>query len=141
MGNVLDRVAPGGLLLTALLRRSHGYRVGAHTFPSAYVDEHDLTRLVKEQWGDVDGAIEVPTLVQQPDHGYAGIVLAALRRPVSQRADVPMTRRDDPGRVVGRGGQGSGSLGPKWARNSWASLRRSGSGVTSMVPVASLRNS
>ena len=78
MANVLDRVEPGGLLLTAMLRRSHGYRVGDVTFASADVDEGDLRRLVRARWGTVDGAVEVHQLRDQPDHGYAGIVLAAL---------------------------------------------------------------
>jgi hypothetical protein len=81
MTHVLDRVEPGGLLLTALLRRSHGYRVGAATFPSAGVDEADLRRVVVRAWGCLDGEIEVPALRDQPDHGYSGIVLAAVRRP------------------------------------------------------------
>ncbi len=81
MTHVLDRVEPGGLFLTALLRRSHGYRVGSATFPSAGVDESDLRRVVRRAWGCLDGEIEVPVLRDQPDHGYGGIVLAALRRP------------------------------------------------------------
>ena len=81
MANVLDRVEPGGLLLTAMLRRSHGYRVGDSTFPSAGVDETHLRRLVRACWGTVDGPVEVHRLRDQPAHGYAGIVLAALRRP------------------------------------------------------------
>lgn len=87
MAHVLDRVEPGGLLLTAMLRRSHGYRVGPTTFASANVDEHDLRSLVLDVWGVVDGEIEVPELDGQPDHGYAGIVLAALRRPPARGAE------------------------------------------------------
>jgi len=83
MGHVLDRVEPGGLLLTAMLRRSHGYRVGGRMFPSADVDEGHLRRLVRARWGAVDGTIEVHESGGQPDHGYAGIVLAALRRPAA----------------------------------------------------------
>ena len=82
MAHVLDRVEPGGLLLTAMLRRSHGYRVGDSTFPSAGVDETHLRRLVRACWGSVDGRVEVHLLRDQPDHGYAGSGLAALRRPV-----------------------------------------------------------
>ena len=58
---------------------------------------------------------------------------------------MPLTTRRTPRprdveRGVGRGGQGSGSVAPKWPRNSWARCRRSASGVTSRVPVWSLRN-
>ena len=81
MGHVLDRVEPGGLLLTAMLRRSHGYHVGGAIFPSADVDEGHLRRLVAARWGAAEGTVEVHSLTDQPDHGYAGIVLAALHRP------------------------------------------------------------
>jgi hypothetical protein len=84
MGHVLDRVEPGGLLLTAMLRRSHGYRIGATMFPSADVDEGHLRRLVRARWGAVEGTIEVHELSDQLDHGYGGIVLAAVRRPATQ---------------------------------------------------------
>jgi len=80
MGHVLDHVEPGGLLLTALRRRCTGYEVGDQTFPSANVDEDDLRRLVHDRWGSVDGPVEVHALDGQLDHGYAGVVLAALRR-------------------------------------------------------------
>jgi hypothetical protein len=66
-----------------MLRRSQGYRVGHALFPSAGVDERDLRRLVRVHWGTVDGSIEVHELPDEPNHGYAGIVLAALRRPNS----------------------------------------------------------
>ena len=69
--------APGGVFITAALRRSRSYLVGGKRFPSADVDEHDLRAVLEPEF---DCAIEVREV---PDHarlGYAGIVLATARR-------------------------------------------------------------
>ena len=42
MRNIAGLVAPGGLFITAALRRCSGYVVGGKVFPSACVDEDDL---------------------------------------------------------------------------------------------------
>jgi DNA integrity scanning protein DisA with diadenylate cyclase activity len=52
-------VRPGGLFVTAALRRSTGYVVGGKTFPSACVDESDLRRVLEPEFDWDDGAIEV----------------------------------------------------------------------------------
>ena len=69
--------------MTAAILRRHGYRVGGTMFPSADVDEDHLRRLVRARWGAGDGTIEVHEFSGQLDHGYAGIVLAAVRRPAA----------------------------------------------------------
>ena len=85
MRNIAGRVAPGGVFITAALRRSRAYLVGGKRFPSADVDEHDLRAVLEPEF---DCAIEVREV---PDHarlGYAGIVLATAtrRRPASAPA-------------------------------------------------------
>jgi hypothetical protein len=77
MRNVMARVRPGGLFITAALRKSRGYAVGGKVFPSAGVDEHDVGRLL-----DADVAVGVVEVRDVPDaasHGYEGIVLARAR--------------------------------------------------------------
>ncbi len=80
MEHIMDRVGPGGLFVTAALRRSHGYAVGGRLFPSAYVDEHDLQHVLESSWGPLTGLVEARDLRDDADHGYSGIVLAAARR-------------------------------------------------------------
>ena len=46
MANITDLVEPGGLFITAALRRCRSYLVGDKRFPSANVDEHDLQRVL-----------------------------------------------------------------------------------------------
>ena len=77
MRHIAGRVAPGGVFITAALRRSRSYLVGGKRFPSAEVDEHDLRAVLEPEF---DCAIEVREV---PDHarlGYEGIVLATARR-------------------------------------------------------------
>jgi hypothetical protein len=78
MRNVLDRVGPGGLFVTAALRRCHGYVVGGRTFPSAGVDETDLREVLRPELAS-GGTVEVRRLADDAAHGYSGIVLAWTR--------------------------------------------------------------
>ena len=77
MHRIVVLVRPGGLLLVAALRRSHGYRVGARIFPSANVDERDLRAAVCEPGCLL---VEAHALPEHAPQGYAGIVLASGRR-------------------------------------------------------------
>jgi len=79
MRNVLDRVRPGGLFVTAALRRSRGYAVGGKTFPSAGVDEHDVRALLEP--GPAGGTVEVRDVPDAVSHGYEGVILAWVRMP------------------------------------------------------------
>jgi hypothetical protein len=76
--NVVDRVGPGGLFVTAALRRSRGYVVGGKTFPSADIDEVDVREVLAPELAG-SGVVEVRHLSDDAAHGYAGIVLAWTR--------------------------------------------------------------
>ena len=79
MRHIAGRVAPGGVFITAALRRSRSYLVGGKPFPSANVDAHDLRAVLEPEF---DCAIEVREVPEHARLGYAGIVLAtATRRP------------------------------------------------------------
>jgi len=80
MRHIGGLVRPGGMLVTAALRRSTGYVVGDKTFPSAYVDEADLRRVLEPEFDWDDGAIEVCDLASHRSQGYTGAVLARVRR-------------------------------------------------------------
>jgi hypothetical protein len=84
MRNILDRVAPGGLFVTAALRRSRGYVVGGRTFPSARVDEVDVRAVLERELGTT-AAVRVRRL-DDDTHGYGGIVLAWARRTTTDLA-------------------------------------------------------
>jgi hypothetical protein len=77
MRHIAGLVAPGGVFITAALRRSRSYLVGGKRFPSADVDEHDLRAVLEPEFECEIAVREVP------DHarlGYEGIVLATARR-------------------------------------------------------------
>ena len=78
MRNITGLVAPGGLFVTAALRRSRGYVVGGRTFPSANVDERDFDAVLADDFAE--RAVEVRHLDQHAAQGYEGIVLAWGRR-------------------------------------------------------------
>jgi hypothetical protein len=81
MRHIAAYVRPGGLFLTAALRRSEGYRVGERWFPSANVDEHDLRALLAAECERA--TVETRELVEHESQGYAGILLASARRAAS----------------------------------------------------------
>lgn len=59
MRHIAGLVEPGGLFITAALRRCSGYVVGGKVFPSACVDEEDLRRVLERDFDWDDGVIEV----------------------------------------------------------------------------------
>jgi NNMT/PNMT/TEMT family protein len=77
MRHIAGLVEPGGVFITAALRRSHSYLVGGKQFPSANVDEHDLRAVLEP---DFDCAIEVREVPEHARLGYSGIVLVSARR-------------------------------------------------------------
>ena len=83
MHRIVVLVRPGGLLLVAALRRSHGYRVGARVFPSANVDERDLHAALEPVCEPGSLLVEAHTLPEHAPQGYAGIVLASGRRRIA----------------------------------------------------------
>jgi hypothetical protein len=80
MRNISGLVRPGGLFITAALRRARFYTVGGKRFPSANIDEHDLREVLASAFGPLDRELQARALDAQPEHGYEGIVLAAARR-------------------------------------------------------------
>jgi hypothetical protein len=77
MANITGLVRPGGLFLTAALRRCRSYLVGDKRFPSANVDEHDLRRVLAPGFSP---RVHVRKLRGHEAQGYSSIVLADARR-------------------------------------------------------------
>jgi hypothetical protein len=80
MRHITNLVLPGGLFVTAALRRSRGYVVGGKSFPSANVDETDMEAVLARDF--TQRVVEVRHLDQHAAQGYSGIVLARARRNV-----------------------------------------------------------
>jgi NNMT/PNMT/TEMT family len=78
--NIASLVRPGGLFLTAALRRSRGYKVGPRFFPSANIDEVDLRAVLAEDFRPDTIEIEVCEVPEHRGQGYAGILLARARK-------------------------------------------------------------
>ena len=77
MANITDLVEPGGLFITAALRRCRSYLVGDKRFPSANVDERDLRRVLAPRFS---ARVEGRDLQGHEGQGYSGVVLADARR-------------------------------------------------------------
>jgi hypothetical protein len=77
MANIIDLVEPGGLFITAALRRCRSYQVGDKRFPSANVDEHDLRRVLAPRFSP---RVHVRHLHGHEAQGYSSVVLADARR-------------------------------------------------------------
>jgi hypothetical protein len=92
MQNILARVLPGGLFLTAALHCCDDYVVGGKAFPSAGIDEGDIRTALASAFGPLAGAVHVRELAAQPDHGYSGIILGRARRPEPRPAAAPAAR-------------------------------------------------
>ncbi|WP_433367928.1 guanitoxin biosynthesis pre-guanitoxin forming N-methyltransferase GntF [Actinoplanes sp. CA-142083] len=80
MRHITGLVQPGGLFITAALRRCRGYTVAGKTFPGADVDEHDLRAALRPEFEPIDGSIEVRKTSQGDTHGYSAILLCHARR-------------------------------------------------------------
>jgi hypothetical protein len=92
MKRIADLVRPGGTLIAAALRHSHGYRVGGKIFPSANVGEDDLRRVLEPLFGRENVMIEVCQLAESESKGYSGVVLA---RAHGRRADNDAAKSGD----------------------------------------------
>jgi len=77
MANITGLVGPGGLFITAALRRCRSYLVGDRRFPSANVDEHDLRRVLASGFTP---RVQVRDLQGHERQGYSGVLLASARR-------------------------------------------------------------
>jgi hypothetical protein len=78
MTHIAGLVRPGGVLVTAALRRCRSYRVGGKPFPSANVDEDDLRSVLEPAFER--HLVEVRHVAEHAAQGYTGIVLAWARR-------------------------------------------------------------
>ena len=95
MTNITALVGPGGLFITAALRRCRSYLVGDKRFPSANVDEHDLRRVLAPEFTP---RVHVRHLEGHEAQGYSGVVLADARR----RARRPQSRGSRSGVLLSR---------------------------------------
>ncbi|GAA3389451.1 hypothetical protein GCM10020369_39620 [Cryptosporangium minutisporangium] len=80
MGHITSMVRPGGLFVTAALRRCRGYHVAGKLFPGADIDEDDVRAVLERDFDVADGDVVVHEVPQGDVHGYSGIVLATARR-------------------------------------------------------------
>jgi hypothetical protein len=88
MRNITGLVQPGGLFVTAALRHCRSYAVGGKLFPSADVDEDDLSAALQPSFALpatagkalLDGQIVVRRVSQGRAHGYAAVILGWARR-------------------------------------------------------------
>lgn len=76
MRNIASLVTPGGILITAALRKTSNYRVGERHFPSANIDEADLARVLRLDFNHRSIMIDVRDVAGHEDQGYSGIILA-----------------------------------------------------------------
>lgn len=76
--NILRLLAPGGLFITAALRRCRAYRVGHQQFACADIDEHDLAGVLVESGIDPGQLqLEVRPVGLRDRLGYDSVVLAS----------------------------------------------------------------
>lgn len=80
MQRILALVGPGGLFITAALRRSNGYLVGGKRFPSPGIDETDLRAVLEAHCEHETLNVEVASLGSTGAKGYSSITLAHGRR-------------------------------------------------------------
>lgn len=78
--NIASLVRPGGLLLTAALRRCRQYKVGDRFFPSADVDTGDLQAVLEQDFLPATIKVEAHEVPEHQVQGYLGILLARARR-------------------------------------------------------------
>jgi NNMT/PNMT/TEMT family len=78
--NIASLVRPGGLMLTAALRRCRRYKVGDRFFPSADIDELDLERILREDFLPTTVKVEARGLSEHQAQGYSGILLARAEK-------------------------------------------------------------
>jgi hypothetical protein len=100
MRHITGLVEPGGLFVTAALRRCRGYSIAGKVFPGADIDERDLRAVLRHEFDPRHGTIEVKQTAQDTSHGYAAIVLcwARRRRAARPAAALTLVTADEGGR-------------------------------------------
>ena len=76
MKNIISMTDSGGTFITTALRKCRHYRVGERYFPSAYVDEHDFTRILSLDFSPKNTTIKIQRLAEHDSVGYSSILLA-----------------------------------------------------------------
>ena len=77
MEHISGLVRPGGVFVTAALRRCRHYVVGDKRFPGADVDEYDMHAVLARRFEHP--TVEACRLAEHAAQGYSGIVLAWAR--------------------------------------------------------------
>jgi hypothetical protein len=99
--NISGLVRPGGLFVTAALRHSTGYVVGGKTFPSAFVDEADVLRVLDDEFDWDDGVVDVVDLSESRSHGYTSVILARVRKRPTDGSRQPGAYRGSSAKIGG----------------------------------------
>lgn len=82
--NILRLLAPGGLFITAALRRCRAYHVGAQRFACANIDEHDLAAALYDSGvAPAQLQVEVRPVGLRERLGYDSIILASATMPAA----------------------------------------------------------
>lgn len=76
MHNIASLVVPGGTFITAALYKAPSYKVGEKFFPSANIDESDLSRVLQLDFDPRSIMIEVREVIGHQSQGYNGVILA-----------------------------------------------------------------
>ena len=80
--NILGLLAPGGLFITAALRRCRSYRLGHERIACADIDEQELAAVLFEAGMEpAQLQLEVHRVGLRERLGYDSIILAAARSP------------------------------------------------------------
>ena len=77
MEHITGLVRPGGVFVTAALRRCRHYVVGGKRFPCADIDEDDVRAALARRFAQP--TVEARRLAEHAAQGYSGIVLAWAR--------------------------------------------------------------
>ena len=78
--NIASLVRPGGRLLTAALYRCEQYRVGPRFFPSANIDEHDMRRVLLEDFVADSVQVGVREVPELAELGYSAILVGRAEK-------------------------------------------------------------
>lgn len=79
--NLSTLVAPGGTLISSVMRHCNFYMVGNKKFPSAYVDENDISQVLVQNNFDLDKSeIKVAEVKDWAEEGFDGICMVRAEK-------------------------------------------------------------
>lgn len=73
--NIATLVRPGGMFLTAAVRRCDHYKAGDRSFPATSIDEDDLRGVLLQDFRPDSVNVEVREVPANREQGYSGILL------------------------------------------------------------------